>query len=93
MGAFPWARPLLPTGAPESENMCLGIPMRVIEREGDSGLVEMGEVKYEAGFQLVDEAKVGDYVILHAGFAIQKLDEQEARETLSLLQEMRENSP
>ncbi len=72
--------------------MCLGIPMRVIEREGDTGVVELGGVKYEAGFQLVDEAKVGDYVILHAGFAIQKLDEQEAQETIALLNEVFEDS-
>ncbi|NOX97193.1 MAG: HypC/HybG/HupF family hydrogenase formation chaperone, partial [Nitrospirae bacterium] len=63
--------------------MCLGIPMRVIEMKGATGIVEMGRVKYEAGFQLVDEVKVGDYVILHAGFAIQKLDEKEAQETIA----------
>lgn len=66
--------------------------MRVIEREGTNGLVELGGVKYEAGFQLVDDVKVGEYVILHAGFAIQKLDEKEAQETLSLLREVFENS-
>lgn len=67
--------------------MCLGIPMRVIEKKGTTGVVELGGVRQRANLQLVDEVKVGDYVILHAGFAIQKLNEKEAQETISLLNE------
>lgn len=67
--------------------MCLGIPMRVVEKEGPTGLVELGGVRQRANLQLVDDVGIGDYVILHAGFAIQKLDEEEARETISLLNE------
>ena len=68
--------------------MCLGIPMRIVEKEGDQGIVETGGVKREVSLQLVEGVKVGDYVIVHAGFAIQKLDEREAEETLRLLREM-----
>ncbi len=72
--------------------MCLGIPMKVIEKEGTTGVVELGGVKHPANLQLVDDVEVGDYVILHAGFAIQKLDEKEAQETISLLNEAFDNS-
>lgn len=55
-------------------------------------MVEFGGVRKEIGLQLVPDAKVGDYVLLHAGFAIEKLDEGEARETLRLLEELIEVS-
>ena len=70
--------------------MCLGIPMRIVEKEGDTGIVEAGGVKREVNLYLVEKVEVGDYVIVHAGFAIQKLDESEAEETLRLLREMLE---
>ena len=68
--------------------MCLGIPMKVIEIIGESGMVELAGVKREISLQLVEDVKIGDYVIIHAGFAIQKLNEEEAEETLSLLREI-----
>lgn len=68
--------------------MCLAIPMKLIQIEGDKGLVEIGNVKREVGLQLVEGVRVGDYLIVHAGFAIQKLDEKEALETLALFREM-----
>mgnify|MGYP000193373011 CR=1 FL=1 len=68
--------------------MCLGIPMRVIEKKEMTGVVELGGVRHEANLQLVEEVEVGDYLIIHAGFAIQKLDEKEARETIALLNEV-----
>jgi hydrogenase expression/formation protein HypC len=68
--------------------MCLGIPTKVIEKKGEMGIVEFGGVKKEISLQLLEGIEVGDYVILHAGFAIQKLDEAEAKETLSLLNEV-----
>ena len=68
--------------------MCLGIPTKVIEKKGEMGVVEFGGVKKEISLQLLEDIEVGDYVILHAGFAIQKLDEAEAQETLSLLNEV-----
>jgi len=68
--------------------MCLGIPMKVVKVEGDSGIVEIGGVKREASFQLLENVKVGEYVLIHAGYAINKIDEEEAQETLELLQEI-----
>lgn len=72
--------------------MCLAIPTRVIEIKGTNAVVEFGGVRKEIGLQLVPDAKVGDYVLLHAGFAIQKMDEGKARETLRLLEELIEVS-
>ncbi len=68
--------------------MCLGIPMKVIKINNGLGIVELGGVKREISLQLVEDIKIGDYVIIHAGFAIQKLNEEEAEETLSLLREI-----
>ena len=66
--------------------MCLAIPMKVVRAEGDRGEAETGGVRRTVRLDLV-EAAVGDYVLVHAGFAIQVLDEAEAAETLELLEE------
>ena len=68
--------------------MCLAIPMRIKSKEGDLGIVEIGGVERKVGLQFVRDIQVGDYVIVHAGFAIQKLDEDAAKETLALFREM-----
>jgi hydrogenase expression/formation protein HypC len=68
--------------------MCLAIPMQIVEIKGNKGIVEVGGVKREVGLQLLKDIKIGDYVIVHAGFAIQILDEKEARETIALFEEM-----
>jgi len=68
--------------------MCLAIPGKLVSINGETGIVESGGVRREVGLQLVPEAKVGDYVLLHAGFAIQVVDEKEAAETLALLEEL-----
>ncbi len=68
--------------------MCLGIPVRIVKITDALAEVEIGGVRRKASLDLIDEVKVGDYVILHAGFAISKLDEEEARETLMLLEEV-----
>jgi len=71
--------------------MCLAIPARVIQiGEQNLGLVEMGGVVREASFMLLPDVRLGDYVLLHAGYALQKVDEAEAEETLRLLSEMAE---
>ena len=70
--------------------MCLAIPARVIKIEEGLGLVELGGVVREASFMLLPDAQVDDYVLLHAGYALQKMDEAEAEETLRLLAEMAE---
>lgn len=69
--------------------MCLGIPAKIIViEEGNLGRAEYLGTKVRVNLSLLDEVKVGDWVIIHAGFAITRLDEQEARETLNLLQEI-----
>ncbi len=68
--------------------MCLAIPMKIIKIEDDKGIVEIGGVKREIGLQLLTDVHIGEYVIVHAGFAIQRLDEKEALDTLALFCEM-----
>ncbi len=68
--------------------MCLGIPMKVIELKENLAVVEYNGVKYNANLGLLDDIKLGDYVIVHAGFAIQKLDQEEAQKTLELFDEL-----
>ena len=71
--------------------MCLAVPARIIEvRDGLLGLVELGGVVREASFALLPDVAVGDYVLLHAGYALQKVDTAEAEETLRLLAEIAE---
>lgn len=72
--------------------MCLGIPGQIVEI-GPQGLMRMGRVDFggvvrEVCLAYVPEAQLGDYVIVHTGFAISQLDEQEARETLNLMAEI-----
>ena len=66
--------------------MCLAVPMKLIKINGVTGIAEIGGLQREIGLLLVDNANVGDYVIVHAGYAIQKLDEKEALRTISLLE-------
>ena len=68
--------------------MCLAIPMRVEKIDGDEGIVEAGGLRRKANFSFVRHARVGDYVLLHAGFAIEKLKVAEAKKTLKLLKEL-----
>lgn len=68
--------------------MCLAVPMRVLARRGELATVELDGVEREVSLQLQPEAEVGDFVLVHAGYAIGTLDEEEARETLALLAEM-----
>jgi hydrogenase expression/formation protein HypC len=70
--------------------MCLAIPARVIQIDEGLGLVEVGGVVREASFMLLPDAQVGDYVLLHAGYALQKVDEAEAEETMRLLADLAE---
>ena len=67
--------------------MCLAIPMKVIEVKGDRAVVSSSGLKREIGLQLLTGIVVGDYVVVHAGFAIERLDEERARETLAILKE------
>ena len=68
--------------------MCLGIPGRVDKIEGTMATVGFGGAGRQVSLELVpEEVKVGDYVLVHAGFALERIDEDEARETLQMLKE------
>jgi hydrogenase expression/formation protein HypC len=68
--------------------MCLAIPAKVLKIEGPLALVSIEGVEYKASLQLLEDVKEGDFVMLHAGFAIEKVDPEEAAETLRLLNEI-----
>ena len=68
--------------------MCLAIPCRIIELDGDTAVGEVGGVEREVSVMMTPGVKIGDYVIVHAGFAIQIVDQQEAEENLKILAEM-----
>jgi hydrogenase expression/formation protein HypC len=68
--------------------MCLSIPARIERIEGEMADVSIGGTTFRAGLQMVENVRVGDYILLHAGFAIQKINEDEALETLKLLKEI-----
>lgn len=68
--------------------MCLAVPVKVVSIEGSEAEVEIGGVKRRVSIMLTPEVKVGDYVLLHTGYAINVINEAEAQETLKILEEM-----
>ncbi len=70
--------------------MCLAIPALVKSISGSKGVVEIDGVTREVSLQLTPEARVGDYVLLHTGYAINVVDAAEAEETLKLLRQISE---
>jgi hydrogenase expression/formation protein HypC len=70
--------------------MCLAIPAKIVSKKGDSCVIDVSGVQREANLMLVPAAKVGDYVIVHAGFAIHLLDKKDAEETLQMFQDIEE---
>jgi len=68
--------------------MCLAVPMQVMEINDSQAIIAASGVQRRISLLLLPEAQVGDYVLVHAGFAIQKLDEAEAQETLRLWAEL-----
>ncbi|HET9701011.1 MAG TPA: HypC/HybG/HupF family hydrogenase formation chaperone [Burkholderiales bacterium] len=69
--------------------MCLAIPAQLVEiRNADTGVVDLSGVRKEVSLALVDGVGVGDYVIVHVGYALQKLDPDEAEKTLKLFAEL-----
>ena len=70
--------------------MCLAIPSKITQIENEMATIDVDGVQREASLLLLADAQVGDYVIVHAGFAIQKIDEASAQETLALLREAAE---
>ncbi len=71
--------------------MCLAIPAKVVVVDGLEGDVELSGITRRVSLQLVPEAKEGDYVLLHTGYAISLIDEEEARETLKMFRELGES--
>lgn len=66
----------------------MSIPGKVIEIEGNMARASVGGTIVNAGLHLVDDVKVGDYILIHTGFALQKISEEEALETLKLIREL-----
>jgi len=87
MAVLHWDR--LQSQEGERTDMCLGVPMKVISRDGDTVVAEVDGVQREANITLLEEnIEIGDYLIIHAGFAISKLDEEYAEETIRLMREI-----
>lgn len=69
--------------------MCLAIPMKIKSIENDFAQVECGGLLRKINIQMVAAVKAGDYVMVHAGFAIEKINPQKAKKTLRLIDEIR----
>ena len=68
--------------------MCLAIPARVVQiGDGDQAIVDLGGVRKDVSLALVEDVAVGDYVIVHVGYALTRLDPEEAERTLALMAE------
>ena len=70
--------------------MCLAVPMKVVEIEEGTAICEVDGVRREGSLMMLDDVAVGDYVLLHAGFAIEKIDPEEAQKTLEIFREVLE---
>ena len=70
--------------------MCLAVPMEIIRIKGDKAQALISGLEKEVDVRLLQDLEVGDYVIVHAGFAIEKIDPAEARRTLDLFREIEE---
>jgi hydrogenase expression/formation protein HypC len=68
--------------------MCLSIPAKVIAIEGEMATVSVGGTTYKASLQIIEDVNIGDYILVHTGFAIQKLSADDAHETMELLREL-----
>jgi hydrogenase expression/formation protein HypC len=96
MAGLPWVKSLPPAaGYGDRLNMCLAIPGKVETIAGDDPITRMGRVNFggvikEASLAFVPEAGIGDYVLVHAGFALSKVDEEEAHKVFEYLRQMEE---
>ena len=68
--------------------MCLAVPMKLVELRDTLGVAELDDVRREVSLLLQPDAKLGDYLLVHAGYAIAVVDEAEARATLELLRQV-----
>lgn len=76
--------------------MCLAVPAKVIEivdELNQIAKVDINGVRRNISIALIDDVEVGDWLLIHAGFAIQKIDEEEAEQTLALLRQLKEETP
>jgi len=71
--------------------MCLAVPGKVLSLDGDKGIVEIGNMKREVFMHLLSDVSVNEYVLVHAGCAIEKVDEEEAKITMDIFKELIEN--
>ncbi len=71
----------------DCKGMCLAIPARIESIDGDRAVADIRGLKRRIGLALLPNAAIGEYVLLHAGFAIQRIDEREAEETYRLLEQ------
>jgi len=67
--------------------MCLAIPSKIVKIENNVATIDVDGVQREASLLLIDNPRIGDYVVVHAGFAINKINEEHALESLKLLKE------
>jgi hydrogenase expression/formation protein HypC len=73
--------------------MCLAIPAKIESIQGERATVSLGEARSEAVITLTPQAKVGDYVLVHAGYAIAVVEEADARETFAILRQIQDLAP
>ena len=92
-GAFAWGRRRSPAastdGSAGKNKMCLAVPMQLTAlRKDGTGIADLAGSRHEVDLSLIEGPRSGDYVIVHAGFAIEKLDEDEANARLALFEEL-----
>ena len=68
--------------------MCLSIPAEILEINGKEGMARVGNVTSKVALDLIEKVKLGDYVLIHSGFAIEVIDEAEAKLTFDLIRDM-----
>ena len=67
--------------------MCLAIPGKLVERKNELGIVDLGGVKKEISLSFLPDVKLGEWVLIHTGFALEKISEAEAQKTLEIVRE------
>ena len=72
--------------------MCLAIPSKIVNIDGDMAVIDVDGVRRECSLLMIEDPKVGEYVIVHAGFAISVLDEDEAQKSFEVWREMIESA-
>ena len=72
--------------------MCIGVPIKLLERDEYSGIGEIEGVQRRVSLALLPEARVGDYILIHAGSGMKVIDEQAAAETIALLQKIQDET-